>query len=117
MYDEIAAQESSANKFHHARKTLKAVHISDVHLDWKYKAGTVANCSEIMCCREDVGYPKKDGDIAAGEWGMPSRCDTPPKTYQTALDYIVGEIKPDMIIFGGDNSAHNIYENTSDEVT
>ena len=27
------------------------------------------------------------------------------------------EIQPDLIIFGGDNSAHNIYDNTSEEVT
>ena len=102
---------------HKERKTRRTVHISDVHLDWEYKPSTIANCNEIMCCRESAGYPTKDDDIAAGEWGMPSRCDMPPKTYQSALDFIVDEIKPDLIIFGGDNSAHDIYKNTSEEVT
>ena len=48
---------------------------------------------------------------------MSSRCDMPPKTYKSALDFIVSEIKPDLIIFGGDNSAHDVYMNTSEEVT
>ena len=76
LYDEVASSDIKEK-----RSTIRAVHISDIHLDFEYKAGTIANCKEIMCCREDAGYPSKDGDIAAGEWGMPSRCDMPPKTY------------------------------------
>ncbi len=43
-------------------------------------------------------------------------CDIPAKTFQHALDYIVGEIKPDIIFWTGDNSAHDTWETTSDEV-
>ena len=32
------------------------------------------------------------------------------------LDYIVNDIKPDFIIWTGDNSAHDVWKNTSDEV-
>ena len=31
------------------------------------------------------------------------------------LDFIVDEIEPDMILWTGDNAAHDIWENTSDE--
>ena len=74
------------------RATLKAVHISDVHLDFKYKAGTLANCGEIICCRAAAGWPTHSGDKAAGVWGSPFDCDVPPQTYQLFLDYIVNEI-------------------------
>jgi len=97
------------------RQSLRAVHFSDVHLDNDYKAGTLANCTEILCCREEAGWPIEDGDIPAGEWGGMDRCDIPPKTYQSMLDYIVHEIKPDIIFWTGDNSAHDIWKNTSDE--
>jgi len=94
---------------------LRAVHLSDVHIDFEYRAGTLANCGGILCCREESGWPIEDGDIAAGEWGM-NLCDLPPKTFQNALDYIVSEIKPDIIFWTGDNSAHDTWETTSDEV-
>lgn len=33
------------------------------------------------------------------------------------LDYVKTEIKPDMFIWTGDNSAHNVWDNTVEEVT
>ena len=95
---------------------MKVVHFSDVHLDFEYKEGTLANCGEILCCREEAGWPTEEGDIAAGAWGMPNDCDIPVQTYQSMLNYIVNDIKPDFIIWTGDNSAHDIWKNTSDEV-
>ena len=94
---------------------MRAVHFSDVHIDNEYKVGTLANCGDIVCCHKGSGWPSKDGDIPAGEWGM-ENCDIPPKTFQSMLEYIVNEIEPDIIFWTGDNSAHNIWENNSDEV-
>lgn len=39
------------------RKTLRAVHISDPHIDLMYKVGSLANCPGYLCCREEWGYP------------------------------------------------------------
>lgn len=33
------------------------------------------------------------------------------------LDYIVKEAKPDVIFWTGDNSSHNVWDNTNEEVT
>ena len=33
------------------------------------------------------------------------------------MDYIVNEVKPDVIFWTGDNSSHNIWDNTLEEVT
>ena len=75
----------------------------------------MANCTGLLCCRAESGFPSKDGDIAAGEWGASTHCDIPVKLYQSMLDFIVDDIKPDMILWTGDNAAHDIWENTSDE--
>lgn len=40
-----------------SRKTITAVHISDLHMDMLYKEGTNADCEGYLCCREEVGYP------------------------------------------------------------
>ena len=69
-----------------------------------------------MCCREETGWPTKKSDVAAGEWGSANICDLPSKTYQSMLDYIVNEVQPDLILWTGDNSAHDIYQNTQTEV-
>lgn len=109
LYEQIAADPNQ-------RETYLAVHISDPHLDFEYKEGTLANCNSYLCCREDVGYPTKAGDIPAGKWGG-YMCDTPRITLQSMLDYVKTEIKPDMFIWTGDNSAHNVWSNTNEEVT
>jgi hypothetical protein len=33
------------------------------------------------------------------------------------LSYIKTDIKPDMFIWTGDNSAHNVWDNTVEEIT
>lgn len=109
MYAEIAAD-------HNTRVTYLAVHISDPHLDLEYAQGTIANCEGYLCCRKNVGYPSKPGEVAAGKWGG-SKCDLPLITLQSMLSYIKTDIKPDMFIWTGDNSAHNVWNNTNDEVT
>jgi len=109
MYAEIAKDPNP-------RETIKAVHISDPHLDKLYTEGTLANCTSYLCCRDIDGYPTKPGDIAAGYWGS-YWCDTPYRTLDSMLTYVRDEIKPDMFIWTGDNSAHNVWDNTAEEVT
>ena len=108
MYDEIAKSEQE-------RTVLKAVHLTDVHLDLEYKVGTWADCDGFLCCREANG-PPGPGQEAAGEFGG-YHCDVPEKTLDTMLEYIVTEVKPDILFWTGDNSPHNVYNNTEEEVT
>ena len=98
------------------RETFLAVHLTDPHLDFDYTEGTLANCDGYLCCRTNVGYPTKAGDIPAGKWGG-YFCDTPRITLQSMLSFIKTDIKPDMFMWTGDNSAHNVWDNTAEEVT
>lgn len=93
---------------------MKALHLSDVHIDMSYEAGTLANCGEYLCCRASSGYPTKEGDQAAGEWGS-SKCDLPVKTFQSMLDYVTAneDLIPDMVFWTGDSTPHDVWENTS----
>jgi len=97
------------------RPTLRAMHLSDVHLDFEYLPGSLASCKDYLCCRADSGKVKP-GDTVAGDWGTPL-CDIPVQTFQSMLDYIVKDdsLVPDMIFWTGDNSAHNVWDNTAEE--
>lgn len=113
MYAEMAADPGLKD-----RETIKAVHVTDVHLDTNYAPGTLAECEGFLCCREDVGYPTDDSQSAAGVWGdTHGKCDLPQKTFESMMSYIVSDISPDMLIWTGDNSSHNIWSNTVEEVT
>jgi sphingomyelin phosphodiesterase len=47
--------------------------------------------------------------LAAGYWGYLGLCDIPLRTYETAIDYIKTEIKPDIIFWTGDNPSHEFH--------
>ena len=53
---------------------------------------------------------------SAQQWGEYT-CDLPKKTFDNLLDYIANEVKPDVMFWTGDNSAHDIWKNTEEEVT
>ena len=74
LYAKIAADSAE-------REIIKAVHITDIHLDMKYLEGTKAECDSFLCCRADVGMAGP-GEVAAGEWGFAGGlCDLPVKTF------------------------------------
>lgn len=71
LYHKInEAKKSDSN-----RKLLKAVHISDPHIDFLYKEGTNADCNLPICCRELNGFTDEPKH-AAGAWGH-YKCDIP----------------------------------------
>ena len=96
-------------------ETLKAIHLSDVHLDFNYLIGSESNCADTLqgCCRAESGMTS--GNTAAREWGEYT-CDTPTKTFDNILDQIVS-INPDVLFWTGDNSPHNTATNTLEEST
>lgn len=111
LYDEIAADTSGQ------RKVIRAVHISDVHLDLQYEVGTNAVCDSLLCCRAEFGIAEP-GQPAAGPWGSDSGlCDLPLQTFQHMMAYVASDIQPDVVFWTGDNSAHTVWNNTVEEVT
>ena len=106
MYAKIAADTND-------RATLKAVHISDVHIDMDYYPGMKENCGLAGCCRMGAGFPGPD-ETGAGYWGS-LYCDTPMHTFENMLDHLAQVVKPDLMFWTGDNSTHNVWSNTADE--
>lgn len=114
LYEQMA-QEMAADDTE--REIIRAVHISDVHIDFMYSPGSKAKCGTFLCCREQWGAAGPD-EPAAGEWGSNEGvCDIPQKTFENLMEFVVKEIAPDAIFWTGDNSSHNIWSNTTEEVT
>lgn len=100
LYEKIKGQTG--------RKTLKAVLISDPHIDYEYEIGADSQCNMPLCCRASNGFPT-DPARQAGMWGS-YLCDPPPRVLENMLDFVKDEIKPDMFFWTGDNSPHNPWE-------
>lgn len=96
------------------RNTIKAIHYSDAHVDLDYAPGTNANCNVPLCCRKENGIPADPKD-KAGYWGEYS-CDTTRPVISKMFDFIKDEIKPDVLFWTGDMSAHSVWENSNKEV-
>ena len=80
---------------------MKAILISDVHLDFYYTPGTIAKCNMPLCCRPENGFTN-DPKIAAGPYGS-VYCDAPFSLLVSMLDYIKKDIKPYIFFWTGDN--------------
>ena len=100
LYKEIAADPKKEE-----RPTLKFVHFTDIHMDLKYRAGASKKCSEVICCRATDGFPT-DPALQAGPLGS-FGCDIPVDVVTTMGDIINNEIKPDVILWGGDVTPHD----------
>ena len=83
-------------------------------MDLYYKEGTNANCNMPLCCREENGYPEDPKD-AAGPWGE-YQCDTTPAVVKSMFEFMRDELKPDVLFWTGDMSAHSVWENSNQEV-
>ena len=71
-------------------------------------------CNNYLCCRADSGFVT-EWERQAKEWGS-YLCDLPEKTLKAMFDYIRDEVKPDIVFWTGDNSAHTVWDNTPEEV-
>ncbi|GAB6027684.1 hypothetical protein CHUAL_001924 [Chamberlinius hualienensis] len=87
---------------------LKVLHLSDVHLDPDYVVGGAAACNEPLCCHEATSNAK----VRSGSWGDYRKCDTPLQTLISALKQISATQKIDYIIWTGDDTPHNIWNQT-----
>lgn len=79
VYDQIANSPQP-------RKTLKAVQISDPHVDFLYTDGADSQCGGFLCCRENNGFPT-DPSRQAGPFGE-YKCDLPPRALNNMLEYV-----------------------------
>ena len=83
---------------------LKAVLMTDLHLDYDYVIGSKnKNCGRIICCQGD---PAENEDEKAEYWGS-QQCDGNENTLLSMLHFIRDDIKPDFVLWGGDSVPHN----------
>ncbi|XP_065178037.1 sphingomyelin phosphodiesterase-like [Sycon ciliatum] len=90
--------------------TARFLYLSDVHYDSKYEVNTLDVCGEPLCCRAYLGPGN------AGPYGS-YYCDAPLALLQNALEHVAKEEKFDYIIFTGDVPAHNVWNQTRDDIT
>lgn len=110
--DYINKEYEKINEDTEERKTVKVMHITDIHLDFDYKEGTNANCNEPLCCRPINGPAPTPAD-AAGKYGS-ALCDLPPITAELMFKYIRDmDATPDLVFWTGDNIAHDIWNQTA----
>nr|XP_002130732.2 sphingomyelin phosphodiesterase-like [Ciona intestinalis] len=109
-------------------KTLKILHLSDVHIDLQYKVGSNAVCNEPLCCRSQGGdkvptiidpirgeapMTKKINETnKAWKWGDYRTCDLPWWTVNDVLQKLskTNQEEPfDYILWTGDVPAHDVW--------
>lgn len=94
------------------RETIRVLHMSDLHTDLSYSVGASIDCGEPLCCRAGVGPTPVKPEDAAGIWGD-YNCDLPPKTLESMFHFVRDmEDGPDLVLWTGDNVAHDIWNQT-----
>ena len=91
---------------------LKMLQITDIHFDPLYMEGASVYCDERLCCHEPASNYSR---IKSGKFGSFVNCDTSNNTLTSFAEY-AKDLKPDFIIWTGDNAEHNNYNSTQDEV-
>ena len=93
-------------------KRVKAVHLSDLHLDPRYFVSSEANCTSGLCCRTNVKAAGSNGSIAlpASLYGA-FKCDSPYDLLAAAMeaiDPLTGiNAEKGFGIYTGDSTAHD----------
>merc|ERR1711962_1174715 len=66
------------------RKTLKVLHITDVHIDEDYAENSDAECSQPLCCRKVSNGVKNS--VKSHYWGTRRSCDIPFRTFEATME-------------------------------
>ena len=74
-------------------------------MDMKYEAGANKHCNDVICCRASDGFPNDTASQAGplGSFG----CDVPIDVVTTMGDFINREVRPDVVLWGGDVTPHD----------
>ena len=101
---------------------VRSIQISDPHLDFYYQEGMPVDCGFPICCRDNGpkqwAYAAEDSPLS-GYWGD-YNCDIPHRVLDSMFEFIRDNqdtLQTKFITWVGDNSAHNVWSNTNQEVT
>ena len=96
------------------KNPFKILVVTDIHIDFGYKENRSVSCKSAICCRDDSGLPNNGSNEKSGKYGYLGNCDIPLITAESFVDYASEYVKPDAIIYLGDNPAHNMWEQTKE---
>lgn len=96
--------------------TYTILQLSDPHVDLLYAEGSSSTCDQPLCCRAEFGFPSNTSQ-GAQHWGTIGPCDVPLRTFQQFLKYTSSKFDIDMIIWTGDNIAHDIWHQSQSNQT
>jgi len=84
------------------------LHLTDVHFDTLYAAGSKTDCGEPLCCRAEWG--PGGASNSAGQFGD-YNCDSPAILIDTLFSFLNKSLspRPDAILYTGDDPAHDIW--------
>lgn len=108
LYQDNSQMEPSRQQ---SKSISSFVHITDIHIDPYYEAGSLNDCNEPLCCRATSGpVAANDKRRQAGRWGDYGNCDTPVRTLVSALNRIREQhSSAEYWIWTGDISPHDIW--------
>ena len=104
-------KDKKREKIDETAPQLRMIQITDIHLDVKYIENGAVFCDEPSCCRTPASNFSR---IKSGKFGYLGRCDTGLELLKSLMDKIY-ELKPDFIIWTGDNSGHNSKNSSQEE--
>ena len=85
---------------------IKILQVSDLHYDLHYLEDAITDCKLPICCR-DKAKPKKKKK--SGYFGYVGKCDLSENLFNSFVEKAY-EIKPDFIIWTGDNAPHDTWK-------
>lgn len=71
-------------------KKFRVLQLSDIHFDYEYMPGSLADCDQPLCCRNlsTSKSKSKTDESLAGFWGDYRNCDIPVWTVEDMFKYI-----------------------------
>ena len=91
---------------------LKMVQVTDIHYDERYVENGTIYCDTPLCCHEKVSNYSR---IKSGKFGGEKNCDTNLNTLKSFLQAAYN-LEPDFLILTGDNTEHDNWNSTQEEV-
>ncbi|KAH8407108.1 hypothetical protein KR222_006554, partial [Zaprionus bogoriensis] len=102
--------ESNSELAERSDQDLLVLHLTDIHYDPDYRSGSLADCDEPICCRDEL--PTGSNAVGAGYWSDYRSCDTPRHLILNTFEHIKKTHKLDWIYHTGDVPPHNIWSTT-----
>ena len=101
----------SKEKIDPTAQQLKMLQVTDIHYDAFYQENATVFCSYPLCCEEEASTYAR---IKSGKFGYMD-CDTSLNLLKSFVEKAY-ELKPDFIIWNGDNAEHNNWNSSQQNV-